>query len=189
MSVPSSPATTRATLDDLARTPGKAELIGGRIVHLKGTGFRPSLVAANIYRSLYEHQLATGRGFAFTDNLSYAVPELISGRESFSPDASYYSGPPPADEMDFIQGPPTLAVEVRSKTDFGDAAEAAIAARRADYFEAGTAIVWDVDSRARVVRAYRHDAPDRPTVFGPGQEADAEPAVPGWRIAVDLIFA
>ena len=64
-----------------------------------------------------------------------------------------------------------------------------MAAKRADYFEAGTLVVWDVDPKAGVVRSYKPGTPDRPTVFGPGQEADAEPAVPGWRIAVDRIFA
>ncbi len=189
MSVTSQTTTARATLDDLMRTPGKAELIGGRIVHLMGTGFRPSVVAACIYRSLYDHTLATGRGFAFTDNLSYAVPELTSGRESFNPDASYYLGAPPPDEMDFIPGPPTLAIEVRSKGEYGDAAEAELVAKRADYFEAGTPIVWDVDPKAKVVRAYRADSRDRPVVFGSSQEADAEPIIPGWRISVDSIFA
>ncbi len=37
------PATdTRATLDDLYAVEGKAELIGGRIVHLMGSGDQPS---------------------------------------------------------------------------------------------------------------------------------------------------
>jgi Uma2 family endonuclease len=189
MSVASQTTTARATLDDLMRTPGKAELIGGRIVHLMETGFRPSLVTAVIYRSLFNHILTTGRGFAFTDNLSYAVPERTSGRESFNPDGSYYLGAPPPDEMDFIPGTPTLAIEVRSKGDYGAAAEAEMAAKRTDYFEAGTPIVWDVDPKAKVVRVYRADWPDRPVVFGTSQEADAEPIIPGWRIAVDSIFA
>jgi Uma2 family endonuclease len=179
----------RATLDDLAMTEGKAELIGGRIVHLMGTGFRPSLVSAKIYRSLFDYSVITGQGFAFTGNLIFGIPELSSGRESFSPDAAYYVGPPPQDEMDVLEGPPTLAVEVRSKGDYGPAAEAEMAAKRADYFEAGTLVVWDVDSKAKVVRVYRADSPDLPLIFGSAQEADAEQAVPGWRIAVDSIFA
>jgi Uma2 family endonuclease len=180
---------TRATLEDLARTPGKAELIGGRIIHFMPTGFRPSRVAAQIFRSLDDHARVAGRGLAFTDNTGFAVPELASGRESFSPDASYYLGPPPLDEMDFISGAPTFAVEVRSKGDYGDAADAEIGEKRMDYFEAGTAVVWDVDPKAKVVRSYRAGLPDQPTVYGTGQVADAEPAVQGWRIAVDLIFA
>ncbi len=179
----------RATLDDLMRTPGKAELIGGRIVEQMATGFRPSRCAASIFRSLDDHAAATGLGMAFTDNLGYAVPELASGRESFSPDASYYLGPLPVEEADFIAGPPTFAVEVRSKGDFGNAAEVALADKRADYFEAGTAMVWDVDYKVEVVRSYRAEDPDQPTIFGRGQMAHAEPAVPGWRLAVDRIFA
>jgi Uma2 family endonuclease len=183
---PTAPA--RATLADLALVPGKAELIGGRIVPLMATGYRPNRVAARIFRSLDDHAEATGRGVAYTDNMGFAVPELTSGRESFSPDASYFSGALPADEMDFVEGPPALAVEVRSKGDYGDAAEAEMSAKRADYFEAGTAVVWDVDCLARVVMSYRGASPGQPTVFNLGQVADAEPAVPGWRLAVDRIF-
>jgi Uma2 family endonuclease len=91
--------------------------------------------------------------------------------------------------MDFISGPPTLAIEVRSKGDYGKAAEAEMAAKRADYFEAGTLIVWDVDPRDKVVRVYRSDSPDRPVVFGSSHEADAGPAISDWRMTVDSIFA
>jgi Uma2 family endonuclease len=180
---------TAATLDDLRRVEGKAELVAGRIVYLMPTGFRPGQVGGRVYRSLDNHAVITGRGVALPDNFGFVVRELSSGRQSFSPDASYYLGPLPFDDMDFIEGPPTFAVEVRSKGDYGDAAEADMAAKRANYFEAGTAVVWDVDPKSRLVRAYRATAPDHPTVFGPGQVADAEPAVPGWRLAVDTICA
>jgi Uma2 family endonuclease len=178
-----------ATIDDLYRVEGKAELIAGRIVPLMPTGRRPNRIAFRIVKSLDDHAEETGRGEAYTDNMGFAVPKLSSGRESFSPDASYYLGPFPADEMRFIKGPPTFAVEVRSENDYGDPAEERLAAKRADYFEAGTLTVWDVDPRARVIRSYnRHDA-EVPRVFEPGQEADAEPAVPGWRFVVDQAFA
>ena len=180
---------TAATLDDLQRVDGKAELVAGRIVHLMPTGYLPNRVAARIYRSLDDHTEATGLGNAFTDNMGFGVPELSSGRQSFSPDASYYVGPLPQNEMDFVIGPPTFAVEVRSKGDCGDSAEAAMAAKRADYFEAGTKVVWDVDPEAQLIRSYRSLTPDRPTVFSAGQIADAEPAVPGWRLPVDRVFA
>ena len=153
------------------------------------TGRRPNRIAFRIVKSLDSHAEETGRGEAYTDNMGFAVPKLSSGRESFSPDASYYSGPFPANEMRFIEGPPTFAVEVRSENDYGDAAEERLADKRADYFEAGTLVVWDVDPRARVIRSYDPHDPEHPRAFGPGQEADAEPAVPGWRIAVDRIFA
>src|SRR5262249_61245658 len=127
----------RATLDDLYRTPEKAELIGGRIVRSMATGYKPSRVAGRIYRSLDDYATQTGRGEAFPDNIGFAIPELPSGRESFSPDASYYTGPLPANPMRFIEGPPMLAVEVRSENDYGPAAEAEMADKCGDYFAAG----------------------------------------------------
>ena len=44
--------------------------------------------------------------------------------------------------MRFIEGPPTLAVEVRSENDYGDAAEREMAAKRADYFAAGKLLAY-----------------------------------------------
>ena len=45
----------RATLDDLYRTEGKAELIGGRIVQFMASGFLPCRVAKRILISLDRH--------------------------------------------------------------------------------------------------------------------------------------
>jgi Uma2 family endonuclease len=91
--------------------------------------------------------------------------------------------------MRFLNGPPVFAVEVRSENDYGDKADLARAAKRADYFEAGTGVVWDVDPVNDRILKFASDAPDHPTVFVKGQIADAEPAVPNWSIAVDSIFA
>ncbi len=178
----------RAGINDLLAVEGKAELIGGRIVELMGTGYRPNRVAFKIARLLDDWAEATGRGVACTDNIIFAVPELPSGRESFSPDASYYVGPLPENAMKPIAGPPTLAVEVRGEGDYGPAAERAMAEKRTDYFAAGTAVVWDVDPVAELIHVYRADAPDASTTRGRGQVAEAEPAVPGWRPQVDDLF-
>ncbi len=177
----------RAALDDLRAECGKAELIRGRIVPLVPTGRRPNRIAGRIFRSLGDHSVATGYGEACTDNMGFAGRPVRSGRESFSPDASFYAGPFPADDMRFIAGPPTFAAEVRSESDYGETAEAELAVKRADYFEAGTLVVWDVNPLAHRINAYRSDAPDLPVQFGAGQTADAEPAVPGWRVAVNWI--
>ena len=183
-----SAGTQRATLDDLYRTEAKAELIGGRIVEYMSTGIRPSEVASNIYVSLRAHSKQTGQGRAFNDNLGYTIPELPSGRESFNPDASYYNGPLPVNLMRFVEGPPTFAVEVRSENDYGNAAELEMAAKRDDYFAAGTLAVWDVDPVAETIACYGAAAPAQATVFRRGDVADAETAVPGWRIDVGIVF-
>jgi Uma2 family endonuclease len=181
-------STTRATLDDLARIEGKAELINGKIVHAMPTGDLPSDVASEIFVSLRTYAKRRNRGVAKTDGVGYAVPELPSGRESFSPDASYYDGPRPADRMRFIAGAPNFAAEVRSNSAYGPFAEAELAAKRVDYFAAGTQVVWDVDPVAETVAVYRATAPDTATIYRRGDMAEAEPAVPGWTMDVNAMF-
>ena len=182
-------ASRPATLVDLAQVDGQAELIGGKIVHQMPTGHRPNRVAARIFRSLDDHAEQTGRGVAYTGSMGFTLPELPSGRESFSPDASFYVGALPDNLMKFVPGAPTFAAEVRSKSDYGSPAEAAMAARRTDYFAAGTLVVWDVDPIARSIRKFEAGSLLDPVVFTLGVLADAEPAVPSWRVAVDRIFA
>lgn len=189
MSLAQSSAPRPATLDDLLKVEGKAELIDGRIVRFMATGFRPNVIAGDIFLGLKIQTRTTGRGWAFTDSMGFAVPRIRSGRQSFSPDASYYDGPLPANPMRFVEGPPTFAVEVRSVNDYGPAAEKDMAAKRADYFEAGTLVVWDVDPQAEVIRAYKSGEPSRAIVFARGDVADAEPAVPGWTMPVAEAFA
>jgi Uma2 family endonuclease len=177
---------TRATKADLYDTPGKAELIAGRIVQLMPTGRHPGRIGFRITRRLDDYATATGVGEAYPDNVGFTVPELPSGRESFAPDASYYKGPFPANRMRFIDGAPTFAVEVRSENDYGDAAEAAMSAKRDDYFQAGTQVVWDVDPQTETIHCYR--AGVLVNEFHRGDLADAEPALPGWRMSVDEVF-
>jgi hypothetical protein len=39
------------------------------------------------------------------------------------------------------------------------------------------------------IHVYRAAEPDVPTTYTRGQAAEAEPAAPGWRVAVDWVFA
>ena len=88
-----------------------------------------------------------------------------------------------------MTGAPDFAVEVRSAGDYGPRAEEWMARKRGDYFLAGTLVVWDVDpDGSDTVRVYRAARPDAPDVYRRGETADAEPAVPGWRFAVDELF-
>ena len=98
-------APPRATLADLALVEGKAELVAGEVVSLMPSGYRPVVVSGRIFRRLADYAETTGVGVALTDGLGFAVPELSTGRESFSPDASYYTGSIPTDRMRFVNGP------------------------------------------------------------------------------------
>ena len=173
-----------ATIEDLYKVEGKAELVNGEIVHMSPTGPDPHYAAWDIANSLRAYSEATQEGYAVVDNVGFVVD--LPHRKSFSPDAAFYVGTYTGKK--FFQGAPVFAVEVRSEGDYDSRAEREMAAKRADYFAAGTMVVWDVDViREHVVRVYRAKDPERSTIYRRGEIAEAEPAVPGWTMAVDDI--
>lgn len=170
----------RATLEDLSQVEGKAELVHGEIVLMSPTGGVPGRAGGKIYRRLADYEERVGGGYAFPDNVGFTVN--LPHRESFSPDAAFYTGELRGDE--FLDGAPIFAVEVRSE------AAQEMAAKRADYFACGTLVVWDVDVlREQVIRVYRASDPSNPTIYRRGDIAEAEPAVPAWRMPVDDLLA
>ncbi|MBI4531079.1 MAG: Uma2 family endonuclease [Candidatus Latescibacteria bacterium] len=179
---------TRATIEDLYTVPnnGKAEVVCGEIVLMSPTGGVPGYAGDEIFASLRGYTRRTKIGRAVGDNKGFLVN--LPNRQSFSPDAAFYIGPDPG--MKFFDGAPVFAAEVRSEGDYGPKAERDMAEKRADYFAAGTLVVWDVDLLSDdVMRVYRASDPDNPTVYRRGEVAEAEPAVPGWRMPVDDLFA
>ena len=178
---------TEAVVEDLYKVPdnGKAEIVNGEVVRMSPTGAKPNRASLRICVSLLAYEQSIGGGIAVADNAGFAVD--LPNRKSFSPDAAWYVGP--NTEMRFFQGAPRFAAEVRSEHDYNTAAERDIVTKRADYFAAGTLIVWDVDLLSdEVVRVYRVDRPDMPTIYHRGEVAEAEPAVPGWSMAVNDLF-
>jgi Uma2 family endonuclease len=176
-----------ATVQDLYEVPGnqKAEIVDGEIVLISPTGSKPGRAAMKIVASLNSHESKHGGGYAFGDNVGFAV--RLPHRESFSPDAAWYIGN--IDSMDFLEGAPVFAVEIRSKNDYGKSAEEALLEKIRDYFMSGCRVVWDVNLLAEdVIKVYREDDPGNPTVYRRGSVAQAEPAVAGWRFAVDELF-
>ncbi|HKV42637.1 MAG TPA: Uma2 family endonuclease [Blastocatellia bacterium] len=177
----------RATIEDLYKVPetAKAEIIDGELVLMPATGFMPARAGLKIAMSLVgvEDKIP---GRACPNNVGYKVS--LPNRDSFSPDASFYLGQPGG--MQFLEGAPVFAAEVRSETDYRPSAEAAMARKRSDYFAAGTLIVWDVDLQGSgVIKSYDAAAPDSPKVFRRGDMANAEPVLPGWRLRVDDFFS
>ena len=177
------PLGREATIEDLYKVEGKAELVDGRIVLMSPTGDAHGRAVKNILFSLTVYERTVGGGTAYGDGVGF----IHSPRRSFSPDTSWYVGPPAGARM--LEGVPVLAVEVRSPEDYGPAAERRMAAKRAAYFQCGTQVVWDVDVlRQELIRVYRASDPERADVYRRGEVAEAEPAVPGWRFPVDELF-
>ncbi|HEV2911958.1 MAG TPA: Uma2 family endonuclease [Pyrinomonadaceae bacterium] len=175
---------TEATIEDLYKVEGKAEFVDGEIAQMSPTGGLPNYAAREITLSLREYEKRTNRGYAVADNAAFIVD--LPRRRSFSPDAAFYVGDI---TMRFFEGAPVFAVEVRSEGDYGPNAEKRMTQKRADYFSAGTQVVWDVDLLSDdVVRVYRAGDPNNPKIYRRGDTADAEPAVPGWAMPVDELF-
>ncbi|HEX8599457.1 MAG TPA: Uma2 family endonuclease [Chloroflexia bacterium] len=176
-----------ATIEDLYRVPnnGKAEIVDGQLVLIPPTGMLPNFAAGAIFIHLSEYARRTKSGHAVTDNAAFIVN--LPHRKSFSPCAAFFTGH--LDGMKFFDGAPLFAAEVRSEDDYGPAAERKITRKIADYFAAGTQVVWDLDLLSDdVVRSYWADEPDNPTIYRRGQTAEAEPALPGWSMPVDDLF-
>lgn len=176
----------RATVEDLYKVEGRAELINGRIVRIPLSSGCEGVAEGAILFSLKGYEKRGKFGRAYTGGVAFVIS--LPHRETVSPDAAFIIGMVPT--MHFYEGAPVFAVEVRSEGDYGTAAEREIAAKRADYFAAGTQVVWDVDLLADefVVKVYRKSDPDNPTGYRRGEIAEAEPAVRGWTMPVDSLF-
>jgi Uma2 family endonuclease len=180
-------ANLEATIEDLYALPHeqKAEIVDGEIVLMSPTGAAPSYAASEIFVSLREYSRRTKKGLAVTDNAAFRVD--LPNRKSFSPDVAFHLGQWTG--MKFFEGAPVFAVEVRSEGDYGPAAEQAISHKRMDYFAAGTLVIWDVDLLGEnVVKSYSANDPNSARIYRRGDFAGAEPAVPGWSVAVDDLF-
>jgi len=173
---------TNSLVEQLALAEGKAEIVHGEIVRMSPAGGLHGWAAGLIHRSLARHQARHAGGTALPDNVGFLVN--LPHRESFSPDVAWVHCDPADLTEDFIDGAPALAVEIRSPGEYTPAGEQAILEKVADYFAAGTLVVWDVDLRTPLIRCYRAQNPSRPDVFGSSDVADAEPAVAGWRFKV-----
>lgn len=179
---------TEASVEDLYHVSwdGKAEIVDGELVLMSPAGDLPSSAAFEIAVSLRQYGRRTKIGRAYTDNEAFIVN--LPNRKSFSPDAAFYIGP--RSGAKFLEGAPIFAAEVRSEGNYGARAEEKMTRKRTDYFAAGTLVVWDVDVlRDHVIRCYRSDDPTKPTDFHRGEFANAEPALPGWSMPVDDLFA
>ena len=177
--------TTEATAEELYKVPGKAEIVNGEIILMSPTGDAPSTAAGEIFVSLHAYGQRTNTGRPYADNTGFKVD--LPNRKSFSPDVAFYTGERTG--MRFLEGAPIFAVEVRSENDYGPLAEREIAAKRSDYFAAGTLVVWDVDLLSEdVITSYDAEHPDTPVLFRRGDIASATVVLPGWEFPVNKLF-
>src|SRR5688572_9802444 len=129
---------TEATIEDLYKVDGKAEIVNGEIVLMPPTGFLPSRASGAILFSLKNYERQIPDGYVIPDNAGFIVN--LPNRRSFSPDVAFYTSRPTGGKL--MEGAPVFAVEVWSSGDYRPKLERRMAEKRADYFAAGTLVVW-----------------------------------------------
>lgn len=167
---------TRATIEDLYATPGRAELVNGELVLMSPTGDRPGWAGDEIFASLHSYVQMTSFGRAVSDNKGFLAH--LPNRQSFSPDATFYMGRP--GDMKFFPDVPVCAAEVRSEGDYGPKAEGEMAAKRADYFAAGSSGTWTRRVRTWCASTGRTPPTTRP-LTGAARSPRPSPPCPAGR--------
>ena len=76
-----------ATIEDIHRIDGKAEIVGGELVLMSATGGLPGFAGGEIFASLRDYARRTRTGYALLDNVGFVVD--LPNRRSFSPDVAF----------------------------------------------------------------------------------------------------
>jgi Uma2 family endonuclease len=171
---------TATEADVLARPAGQkhiCELVDGVLVE-KAMGYYESLLAALLIgflrRYLEEHDLGIVLGEAGPLRLApglVRIPDVSFIAWERFPDRRL-----PAEPMPDLA--PDLAVEILSPGNTGREMER----KRAEYFAAGTRLVWIVSPGDRTVQVYTSPADVR--LLGEDAILDASPVLPGFRLPI-----
>ena len=173
---------TAEELFELPDDGGRSELVKGEIVRMNPTGGTHSAVAIRIGRLLDEYVEAHDLGVcgAETGFILQRNPDIVR-----APDVAFVATSRiPATGVPGTYWPfaPDLAVEVVSPSD----RLADVHVKIAEYFAAGTRLVWLVEPAARVVRSYR--SPHDIEVIGDDGDLSGGDVLPGFRSAVRRLF-
>jgi Uma2 family endonuclease len=178
--------TTRlVTAEELEKLPEdefKYELVAGRLIRMSPVGYLHGKIAlqfaALLVRYLEGRDLGTAVievGFRLASN-----PDTVR-----APDVAFIRRDriPPVDPKGFWQGPPDLAVEVRSPED----RPSEIREKVEEYLLRGVTLVLVVDPDSKSIVAYRRLSP--PVALRAGDDLlEFDDIVPGFRCRVRDIF-
>lgn len=164
------------------------ELVRGVMRVMSPTGGAHGAVVANILIALSQFVRANRLGRVFADNTGFAL--AIPGADADtvrSPDIAFIRAalvPPDGIPLrgGFLRVTPDLVAEVLSP----DQTLAEIDERRADFFAAGTRVMWVVNPRRRTVAVHAPSAP--PRFLGEFDTLDGGDVLPGLAIPVAVVF-
>lgn len=165
---------------------GPSELVRGEIRMMTPASGRHGVVTAIVFGLLWSHVRPRRLGQCFADNTGFQLhipgergdtvraPDVAFVRVERMPRDGVTSG--------WMQGAPDLAVEVLSPSE----SIATAAAKRADYFAAGTTLVWVIDPEARTLEIHTTGAPVRRLHVG--DRLDGAPILPDFGCDVAELF-
>ena len=181
--------TRTLTVDDVMKlgSDARVEVVEGEIIEMTPVGGLHNLIAKNILLALDTHVKTHRSGIVFTDSLLYVLSEQEGVRMARVPDVSFVRKEdiPSAWNMERpFPGAPTLAVEVMSPDDQIED----VVQKVSDYFDAGTAEVWVVLPRQKVLYRYWHGESQVQT-YGVSDSMDVSALFPGLTLALADVFA
>ena len=102
------------------------------------------------------------------------------------PDAAFVTNaslPAKLTSEGYLEAVPQLVVEIRSKNDTAKQ----IAAKVADYLQAGSMLVWVAEPESETVTEHRGGQP--PKTYRKGEQLVCEDVIPGFRLPLTELFA
>lgn len=182
-----STTTTRlVTADELLAMPDDGfcyELVKGELIQMSPPGDEHGSVTMQVAGPLYMHVKEHDLGVVYAAETGFQLesdPDTVR-----APDVAFISRAR-RDQVGRVQGywfgAPDLAVEVVSPSDRRRKVEEKVAS----WLEAGTRMVWVVNSKSQTVTVYRPLTD--PIVLSDGDTLDGADVVPGFRIVVADIF-
>jgi Uma2 family endonuclease len=161
----------------------RAELVRGEVIEMSPASANHGLIAGEIFGRLYAHVTAHNLGRVFAAETGFVLsrnPTTVR-----APDAAFISHARMGDSVPrrgYWPFAPDLAVEVMSPGDSGEE----IAAKIADWFEAGTRLVWVLYPFARTVHVF--PTANQSQILSARDTLEGGELLPGFECAVEELF-
>lgn len=169
---------------EMPEVPGKPfELVDGEVVEVSPASARHGLIAGVVHDAIRLLVRRQDLGIVIGDNVGSVLrhdPDHVR-----APDVSFlaWDSVPEGDDLDrFVQGPPTLTVEIVSPHDRAND----IRERVQDYLEAGTKQVWALWPQRNSVSVCNPGADTRE--LGHDAGLDGGDVLPGFTVRVSDLF-